>query len=115
MPDILTRNPPFAEAYAEQAAKVATRATTHSDALRLIGSAEGDVFLNISKVDGLSPESIARNPAFPHSVEMFSGPHAHEAAIRDAEAERGEPQPSYLTTIVLHDNGTWSERYLFRL
>ncbi len=111
---IVQRNPIIAAAYAEQMARAATRATTHETALQEIGRARGDVFLNISKLDGMSAESIARNPAFPHSAEMFSGPYAHAAAIRDAEAERGEPLPSYVTTVVLHPSGTWSELYLFR-
>lgn len=114
-PTILDRNPEFATAYAEQLAKAPTSRTT--EALRTVGRTEGDVYLNISKVDGLSPESIARNPAFQHSVDMFSGPHAAEAARRDVEdaEDQRDPAPHYVTTIVLHPTGEWEEVYLFRL
>lgn len=117
MTDILSRNPVLAEAYAEQVARAAHRATTHAEVLAWIGRADGDVCINFYKVDPAPQfaESTARNPAFLRTMELFSGSHAIERAIRDAEVERGEPRSDYLTTIVLEPSGHWREVYLFRL
>lgn len=118
---LLERNAAFADDFAAQLAKrigiEAAKVSTHADTLKWIARAEGDVYLNISKLNvaELPADAIARNPAFPRTVDMFSGEFAEARAYCDAEFDAGEPHSSHLTTIVLHPDGTWSERCLFRL
>ncbi len=110
---LLERNSGFAEAYAEQISKAATKATVHADSLKWIAKAEGDVYLIILKTEAKSP----RNPAFCRELEMFSGPMAARLAkeyATDIENENYE-RTDYVTTIVLRPDGTWSEQYLFRV
>lgn len=115
--NILERNPQLAEAYAEQIGKAVAKVSTHADTLKWIAKAEGDLYVNISNVAGLSAQALARNPAFCRTTEMFSGPMAARLAkedATDAETENTE-RTDYVTTIVLRPDGTWSEQYLFRV
>jgi hypothetical protein len=117
--DALTISPAVAEAAAstrtEAEARAERNANKCADELAWIAKARGDVVLNFYKTsDHGWPH---RNPAFPRTMEMFSGPNAEALAREDAadpEDER-EPRGDYLNSMIVHPDGTHEFKYLFRL
>jgi hypothetical protein len=114
-------SPEVAQAARSTRSEVEARAERSADSLKWIAKAEGDVYLNIERsfYEGPLTEFCRElNPANGRNVEMHSGPnaaaHARDMAT-DSSDDGHDPKPGYLTTIVLHPDGTWSEKYLFRL